>query len=75
MKIKKSMSELREMASRKFFEAFGKAPIIVTQYGEVGACAQCVWPDGVKEYMQIAYEDLVPESQHDKAMAYIKTII
>lgn len=73
--MRTDMTELRAIASRIFFEAFGKAPVLCTQYGEAGACAQCVWPDGVKEYMEIDYKDLAPESQHDKAMAYLKRMV
>lgn len=66
---------LRVMASEKIHKLFGKAPIVVAQYGEYGAYAYCICGDGIKEHVYIDYSDLMADSQHDKAMAYVKTII
>lgn len=73
-KIQK-MDELRYLASKRIYELFDKATIVVAQYGEYGAYAWCVWEDGVKEYVLIDYSDLMPESQHEKAMVYVKSMV
>lgn len=72
---RQKMDELRVLASKRIHEQFDKASVVVAQYGEHGAYALCVWKDGVKEYMYIDYSDLMPESQHEKAMVYVKSMV
>lgn len=71
----KSMPELRIEASKIVHQKFGKAPIVVAQYGVKGVYAHCVWKDGIREYMYIDYADLVADNAHDRAMSYIKTVV
>lgn len=71
----KTLSRLRIEASEIIHRKFGKAPVVVAQYGERGAYAHCVWNDGVKEYMYIDYADLKADNPHDQAMVYIKKIV
>ena len=67
-------SQLRVMASEFIHGKMGAAPFMAVKYTEDGATAFCVWPDGVKEFLYVDYADLMPQSQHDRAMAYIRGV-
>ncbi|WP_147336479.1 hypothetical protein [Phocaeicola plebeius] len=71
---KKPASELRIMASEFIHRKLSGAPFVSVNYSEDGATAFCVWPDGVREYLYVDYADLMPQSQHERAMAYIRGV-
>ena len=68
----RKLSELRVQASEFIHGRLGKAPFLAVKYSRTDALAVCVWQDGVREYLRVDYTDLMPEGQHDRAMAYIQ---
>lgn len=65
-------SRLRVLASELIHGKMGRAPFLAVRYSPEGALAQCVWQDGVREYLWVEYSELMYESQHERAMAYIR---
>ena len=68
----RKLSELRVQAWEFIHKRLGRAPFLAVKYSSTGALAVCVWQDGVREYLWVEYADLMPEGQHDRAMAYIQ---
>ena len=71
----KRLSALRIKASEFIHRKLKGAPFVAVKYSESGATAYCVWQDGVREYLYVDYSDLEPQSQHDRAMAYIRGVV
>lgn len=72
--MERKLSGLRIQASEFIHKRLGKAPFLAVKYSRTGALAVCVWQDGVREYLWVDYADLAHESQHDRAMAYIRNM-
>lgn len=70
------LSQLRMLAWKEIEKAFGGAECIQVICGEDRAAACCVWPDGIREYMEVEYADLeCSDSQHGRAMREVRRTV
>ena len=70
------LSQMRMLAWMEIEKVFGGAACVQVTCGEDRATACCVWPDGVREYMEVEYADLeCPDSQHGRAMREIRRTV
>ena len=69
---KESLSELRVKASETIYDTFNGTCVIACKYDRNGAFAYAVYPDGVKEYMYVSYEEDIRYGQHEHAMSLIQ---
>ena len=73
---------MRVKASERIHGMFKGAPVIVVKYKDTFAKGYCQYKDGVMAFFTVWYRDLLTkqepvqvEGQHDRAMAYINSLV
>ena len=70
------LSRMRMLAWEEIEKVFGEAVCVQVTCGEDRATACCVWPDGIREYMEVEYAELeYRDSQHWRAVQEIRRTV
>lgn len=77
-----NVDDMRVKASERIHTMFRGAPVIVIKYKDTFAEGYCQYKDGITAFFTVWYRDLlvrtnetVHDSQHDRAMAYINSMV
>lgn len=77
-----NVDEMRIKASERIHAMFKGAPVIVIKYKDNFADGYCQYKDGVKAFFTVWYREMTVrtneeqfDGQHDRAVAYINSMV